>query len=129
MANIVELRQKSDEQIENMLEDSREELFNLRFQLASARLSDMSRIRTVRREIAQLETVLRMREIAIQVAAKQHDIASALKDVEWDASANFDYEESTWKVVFVDEKGKELTTTQVDLNKKKSRGKRARQAS
>lgn len=126
MANIVELRLKSEEQLIDMMEDSREELFNLRFQLASARLSDMSRIKTVRREIAQLETVLRMRELAIEVAKVQPEVASELEDISWNATANYSYEESAWKVVFLGEDKKELTSTWVNLNKKKARGRRAR---
>ena len=51
MASIVELRDTSEDELEEMLENAREELFNLRFQHASARLEDFSRLRKVRREI------------------------------------------------------------------------------
>ena len=128
MANIVELRDMDDEQIEKMLSNSREELFNLRFQHASARLSDISRIRVVKREIAQLEEVLHKRQLAIETAANNPDIMSAIKDQEWYAEARFSYEDSAWEVTFFDENDDELISTFVDLNKKKSRGRRARQA-
>jgi large subunit ribosomal protein L29 len=127
MASIVELRDMSDDQIEDALENAREEMFNLRFQNASARLEDVSRIRTVRREIAQFETVLRMRQLAIEAAAGQPEIAAAIKDSDWSAEARFSYEDSAWVVSFEDENGDELAETRVNLNKKQSRGRRARQ--
>jgi len=70
MASIVELRDMSDKDILKSLENAREEMFNLRFQNAAARLEDVSRIKTVRRSIAQYETVLHMRQVSIQEAAK-----------------------------------------------------------
>ena len=119
MANIVELREMSDEKLEEMLENAREELFNLRFQHASARLDDLSRLRKVRREIAQLETVLRMRELAIDTAAELSEIIPVLEDKEWNAQASFSYEDSAWKVEFLDDDDKELATTFVNLNQKR----------
>ena len=68
MANIVELRGMSDAKLEEMLENSREEMFNLRFQVASARLEDYTQLKAIRRQIAQLETVLNMRQLAIETA-------------------------------------------------------------
>jgi large subunit ribosomal protein L29 len=127
MANIVELREMSDEQIEEMLENSRDEMFNLRFQHASARLSDVSRLRFVRREIAQLETVLRMRQLAIVTAAGQPNVADKIEAKEWHAEAHFDYEDSAWKVSFFDDDNDELISILVDLNKKEKRGRRAQQ--
>lgn len=126
MASIVELRGLSNAEIEKKLENAREEMFNLRFQLASARLADVSRIRFVRREIAQFQTVLNSRKLAVEAALKQPEIAKALKGKEWTASARFDYEESHWQVAFADEKKKELATAQVDLNKKVRTGRRTR---
>ena len=122
MANIVELREMSDEKLEEMLENAREELFNLRFQHASARLDDMSRLRKVRREIAQLETVLRMRELAIDTAAELPEIIPVLEDKEWNAQASFSYEDSAWRVEFLDDDDEELVTTFVNLNQKRRRG-------
>ncbi len=45
MASIVELRDLSDEKLEEKLENAREEMFNLRFQHASARLDDLSQLK------------------------------------------------------------------------------------
>jgi large subunit ribosomal protein L29 len=121
MANIVELREMSDEKLEEMLENTREELFNLRFQHASARLDDLSRLRNVRREIAQLETVLRMRELAIDTAAELPEIIPVLEDKNWRAQASFSYEDSAWRVDFLDDDNEELITTFVNLNQKRRR--------
>jgi large subunit ribosomal protein L29 len=125
MAAIVELREMSDEKIEEMLENAREEMFNLRFRHASSRLDDFSQLRRVRRDIAQYETVLQMRQIAINTALQQPEIASALKNREWYAQAQFEYEESAWSVEFLDEgNDKEIATAKVNLNQKKSSGSR-----
>ena len=125
MAHIVELREKSDEELEEMLENAREEMFNLRFQLASARLSDLSRVRTVRREIAQLETVLHMRDLAIERAAQQPEVAQVLKGQEWFAEASYSYEESAWQVSFNDDDD-ELASVLVNLNQKRPKSRRVR---
>jgi large subunit ribosomal protein L29 len=126
MASVVELRETSSEKIEEMLENAREELFNLRFQHASARLEDVSRLKMVRREIAQFETVLNMRQQAIDEAVKQEEIVAAIGDKYWFAEAHFQYEDSAWLVEFFDEEDEKLAATFVDLNKKKEKTRRAR---
>lgn len=123
MAAIVELREMSDEKLEELLENAREEMFNLRFRHASSRLDDFSQLRRIRRDIAQYETVLRMRELAVDTAANQPEIAAALKGKEWYGDARFDYHESAWKVEFLEDgSDKELVTAFVNLNQKKSGG-------
>jgi large subunit ribosomal protein L29 len=57
MAKIQELRDLDDRDLETRLEDAKKELFNLRFQLATGRLDNVTRIQTVRREIAQVHTL------------------------------------------------------------------------
>ncbi len=59
-----EIRALSTDEIASKLEDAREEYFKLRFQFATAQLTDYSRLRQVRREIARLATVVRERELA-----------------------------------------------------------------
>lgn len=120
MANIVELREMSDDKLEEMLENAREEMFNLRFQQASARLGDYSRLKHVRREIAQVETVLGMRQLAIEAAMAQPEVAQALAGKYWEAIARFRYQDTAWQVQFADESGNELASALVDLNKKQS---------
>ena len=126
MANIVELRELSDEEIKEALEEAREEMFNLRFQKATGSLENTARIGQVKREIAQLSELLRKREWAVEEAAKVADIAAALEGKEWTGEARYDYEEGYHKVVLSDENGKELATADVDLNKKRRRTRRHR---
>lgn len=126
MAKIVELRGMSVDKLEEMLENAREEMFNLRFQNASARLEDYSRLRFVRREIAQLETVIHARQLAENAASAQPEIAAVLADKEWQTTSHFSYEDSAWRVEFTDQDGNALATAMVDLNKKKPSGRRAR---
>ena len=53
-----EIRNLSAEQIQAKVVDSREELMKLRFQQVTGQLTDTSRLRTLRRDIARLETIL-----------------------------------------------------------------------
>ena len=65
-----ELRELNDTELEHRLGESKEELFNLRFQNATGQLDNVARLPQVRREIARIETLLREREIA---AAEEQD--------------------------------------------------------
>jgi large subunit ribosomal protein L29 len=56
-----ELRDLSDEELRAKLRELQEELFNLRFQLATGQIENVSRIRTVRRDIARLKTMQQQR--------------------------------------------------------------------
>lgn len=58
-----EIRDLTTLEIEEQIKSSKEELFNLRFQLATGQLEETARIRTVRKTIARLKTVAREREI------------------------------------------------------------------
>ena len=60
-----ELRELNPEDLETKLRESKEELFNLRFQSATGQLENNSRLRTVRRDIARIYTVVRERELGI----------------------------------------------------------------
>ena len=51
------------EEIRSRIDDTRHELLNLRFQVITGQLTDTSRLKIVRRQIAQLETILHEREI------------------------------------------------------------------
>ena len=59
-----EIREYDSGELENRIEESRKELFNLRFQAATGRLDNSARVGIVKREIARLLTVQREREIA-----------------------------------------------------------------
>ena len=57
-----ELRELTDDELTEKLRESKEELFNLRFQMATGQLANNRRLRVVRQEIARVYTVLRERE-------------------------------------------------------------------
>ena len=69
MANVQELRDMADEELIERLESDKEELFNLRFQLATGQIDNPMRIKQVRHEIAQILTIVREREIENEAAA------------------------------------------------------------
>jgi len=64
-----ELRQLSTDELTQKLRDSKEELFNLRFQAATGQLESHGRLGAVRKEIARIYTVIRERELGIGGAA------------------------------------------------------------
>jgi large subunit ribosomal protein L29 len=59
-----EIRELTTAEIEQKIKALKEELFNLRFQLATGQLENTARIREVRKTIARMKTVIREREIA-----------------------------------------------------------------
>jgi large subunit ribosomal protein L29 len=59
-----EYRELSDEDLVARLDSSKEELFNLRFQLATGQLDNPMRIKAVRHDIARIMTELRERQLA-----------------------------------------------------------------
>jgi len=64
-----ELRDFTEDELVDKLRESKEELFNLRFQLATGQLDNPTRIREVRHEVARIATVLREREIELELDA------------------------------------------------------------
>jgi large subunit ribosomal protein L29 len=78
-SNAVELRELPDDELYVRIESAKEELFNLRFQLATGQLDNTARLKELRHDVARLATVLREREIELEldtIAAGQ-----ALEDV------------------------------------------------
>lgn len=65
-----EIREMTEEEILNALEDQKEAFFNLRFQKASGQLEDTTVPRRTRRDIARLKTILRQKQLAKEVAGK-----------------------------------------------------------
>lgn len=57
------IREMTPLELKQRLSDSKEELFNLRFQLATGHLEDSSKVRQIRKQIARLQTILREREL------------------------------------------------------------------
>jgi large subunit ribosomal protein L29 len=68
---LAELRLLGDQELVEHLSESRRELFNLRFQLATGQLDNSARLGEVRRDIARLATFRRQREIAAAEAAQE----------------------------------------------------------
>src|SRR5699024_1423283 len=60
-----EIRELTTAEIEVNVKEMKEELFNLRFQLATGQLENTARIKDVKRSIARLKTVVRERELSI----------------------------------------------------------------
>ena len=59
-----EIRNLTTEEINTKIKETKEELFNLRFQQATGNLEQPSRIRELRHQVAGLKTVLRERELS-----------------------------------------------------------------
>lgn len=59
-----EIRELSTEEQQSKLKDLKEELFNLRFQLAINQLENPTRIKAVKKDIARISTILRADELA-----------------------------------------------------------------
>ncbi|MFB5663015.1 50S ribosomal protein L29 [Alteribacillus sp. HJP-4] len=60
-----EFRNLTTTEVEEKTKSLKEELFNLRFQLATGQLDNPGRVRIVRKDIARAKTVLRERELGI----------------------------------------------------------------
>ena len=61
---IEEVRALSDEELAKQLEEAHQELFNLRFRLATKQLVNHREIPRVKKTIARLKTIIRERELA-----------------------------------------------------------------
>ncbi|AHH15657.1 50S ribosomal protein L29 [Nocardia sp. 852002-20019_SCH5090214] len=60
-----DLRELNEDELVARLRESKEELFNLRFQMATGQLQNNRRLRVVRHEIARIYTVMRERELGL----------------------------------------------------------------
>lgn len=58
-----DLRELAAAELADKLEEAKEELFNLRFQMATNQLDNTTRLRQVRHEVARISTVIREQEI------------------------------------------------------------------
>jgi large subunit ribosomal protein L29 len=72
MTKISELRELNLDELDQKLIEARQELFNLRFQLATGKQDNSARLGQVRKDIARVSTLLREREIeAAEAAARE----------------------------------------------------------
>jgi len=67
---VQEIRELSDKERLEKIEDLKQELFNLKFQLATGKIENPSRLRLVRRTIARIKTVEREKSAASGAASK-----------------------------------------------------------
>tara|TARA_B100000212_G_scaffold173038_1_gene130141 strand:+ start:330 stop:590 length:261 start_codon:yes stop_codon:yes gene_type:complete len=70
-----ELRNLTQEELVTKLRESKEELFNLRFQGATGQLESHGRLRAVRKDIARIYTIMRERELGITPTLEMSDDA------------------------------------------------------
>lgn len=68
MAKAEDLRAKTEDELSGLLLDLKKEQFNLRFQQASGQLENTAQFNRVRREIAQIKTILHQRGTAAAAA-------------------------------------------------------------
>ena len=61
-----EIRELSIDEINSKLVDARQELMNLRFQMVTGQLTDISRFKVTRHLIARFETILRDRDLEVE---------------------------------------------------------------
>ena len=70
-----ELRELTNEELVLRVREAKEELFNLRFQMATGQLDNNRRLRAVRHDIARIYTILRERELGLSVAPNEGEVA------------------------------------------------------
>jgi large subunit ribosomal protein L29 len=64
-----ELRELPDDELYVRMDSAKEELFNLRFQLATGQLDNTARLKEIRHDVARLATVLRERQLERELDA------------------------------------------------------------
>lgn len=69
MAKTRDLTEMSSDELASQLAETKEEIFNLRFQLVTGQLDNPMRIKQVRKDIARILTAMRAREIATVATA------------------------------------------------------------
>jgi len=77
MTRATELRNLGDTELVRRLAEAKEELFNLRFQMATGQLDNNRRLRVVRHDIARIYTIMRERELGLSAAPIDNDEGAA----------------------------------------------------
>ncbi|HEU5448560.1 MAG TPA: 50S ribosomal protein L29 [Acidimicrobiia bacterium] len=75
MSKAADLREADESELETRLAEAKQELFNLRFQMVTGQQDNSAMLRTTRREIARILTVLREKEIDAAEAAEAGESA------------------------------------------------------
>ena len=66
-----EIRELSADDLQAKLKEARAELFNLRFQMATSQLDNTARVAAVKRDIARVQTEMRVRQLAAEKTAAE----------------------------------------------------------
>ena len=66
-----DIKELTDEELAKKLEDGRAELFNLRFQMATNQLDSTARVKSVKHDIARVQTEMRVRQLAAEKTAAE----------------------------------------------------------
>lgn len=69
----IELRARTDEELQGELEEAHQALFNLRFQAATRQLADVSQVKAARRRVARIKTLLNERAILAAADAENDE--------------------------------------------------------
>lgn len=71
MAKAAELRDLPGDELDRRLEETQEELFNLRFQNATGQLDNYKRLAQLRKDVARIRTIMRERELETASGGEQ----------------------------------------------------------
>lgn len=69
--NVTELRQKPADDLRREIAAAEREIWKMKFQRGSEKAGDPNKVRTMRREVARMKTLLRERELGIERGAKK----------------------------------------------------------
>ena len=82
MPTLAELREMDEDELSTRLVETKQELFNLRFQHVTGQLDNYARLGQVRKDIARIETLLREREIQAAEEAEAKALARRQEEAE-----------------------------------------------
>ena len=81
-ADLQDLRAMPDADLRNELEATQRALFNLRFQASTRQLADVSQVRSARRRVARIKTLLHQRELLAEYGALVETAAASGDDAD-----------------------------------------------
>jgi large subunit ribosomal protein L29 len=76
-ANANEYRERSVEDLRQLVEDIKEDIFKLRFQHATGQLDDVSKLRQAKHKLARVRTIVREHELGIRVLTAKPMVAAS----------------------------------------------------
>ena len=88
-----ELRELPDEELYVRIDSAKEELFNLRFQLATGQLDNTARLKDLRHDVARVMTVLRERHLEAELEAELARVEAAIEQERHEQAADDEAEE------------------------------------